>query len=92
MKGVFYNGLEAHQADEPNCTIIMNNDYSKHGIQQLRDFLEIKGEFEYDAQAIQDVQTKRYAEMDIEQFMCKERTFIMIKPDGVQRGLVGKII
>lgn len=22
----------------------------------------------------------------------KERTFIMIKPDGVQRGLVGKII
>lgn len=23
---------------------------------------------------------------------AKERTFIMIKPDGVQRGLVGKII
>lgn len=22
----------------------------------------------------------------------KERTFIMVKPDGVQRGLVGKII
>lgn len=24
--------------------------------------------------------------------MEKERTFIMIKPDGVQRGLIGKII
>jgi len=55
MKGIFYTGLEPHQDDEANCCVIKNNDYSKHGIQQLRDFLEIEGDFEYDPKKIEDV-------------------------------------
>jgi len=39
---------------------------------------------------------ERYKKLDLKKFFTaiekKERTFIMIKPDGVQRGLVGKII
>lgn len=48
---------------------------------------------ELDVEAIAAVNMERMKNLNLEGVVKdKERTFIMIKPDGVQRGLVGAII
>jgi len=91
----FYNGQEDHEEGEKDCFTIMNNGYKKEGVAKLREICGITGDFEYDAEAVEAIQKARYASTDWNSMSVeppKERTFIMIKPDGVQRGLIGKII
>ena len=95
MEVTYYQGFDLHTEHEKEyCHTVHNSEYGKAGIQQLRDILGIEGEFNYDAKAIEDVQTARYAKMNLKAYFVeeKERSFIMIKPDGVQRGLIGKIV
>lgn len=55
MVDTYYSGLEPHGAEEKNVYTVANNDYSKHGIEQLRKIVGIEGEFEYDPVAIEEV-------------------------------------
>jgi hypothetical protein len=43
------------EAEKEYCFTVQNNEYGKAGIQQLRDILGIEGEFEYDAQVLEDL-------------------------------------
>ena len=92
----FYSGFEEFdEAELAYAHKINNNDYSKQGVADLRKIAGLEGDFEYNPDAVEAVQIARYKEVDWSAHMqdkMKERTFIMIKPDGVQRGLIGKII
>jgi hypothetical protein len=76
MKALYCTGLEPHGAEEKSVYSVANNDYGKRGIEQLRTILGYEGEFEYDAVAIEAVQQKRYAEMNLDLWfgVPKERT------------------
>ena len=47
--------MEDYSASEPNVFTIENNSYSKEGIAALRKIVEIEGDFEYDAAALEEV-------------------------------------
>lgn len=71
--------------------IILNNNGMK-GFLEMDKLAGLEHLEKVDQQAIAEINYKRLANYNLDAFIQKERTFIMIKPDGVQRGLVGKII
>jgi hypothetical protein len=62
----YYSGQEDFLPDEKNCYVIDNNEYGEAGIKHLREIIGLSGEFTYDVKALEDVQQKRYAEMNME--------------------------
>ena len=56
MTGEFYCGFQEYQPDETNMFTINNNEYGKPGIAELRRIVGLTGDFEYDPDAIENVQ------------------------------------
>ena len=74
---------------EQNFVEIGNITFGQESNKKINEVLGLHYANYFDIKEIADIKYNRLKGIDIKKFVGKERTFIMIKPDGIQRSLIG---